>query len=102
MHQRKAKMFELSDAIIALPGGIGTMEELFEAFTWSQLGYHDKPCGVLNVKGYYNHLQEFLQHMVENQFLKQEFKDMLLFDEDPASIIKRLQSFEFPKTLKWH
>ncbi len=102
MHQRKAKMFELSDAIIALPGGIGTMEELFEAFTWSQLGYHDKPCGVLNVKGYYNHLQEFLQHMVENQFLKQEFKDMLLFDEDPASIIKRLQSFEFPKTLKWY
>jgi uncharacterized protein (TIGR00730 family) len=102
MHQRKAKMFELSDAIIALPGGIGTMEELFEAFTWSQLGYHEKPCGVLNVKGYYNHLHEFLQHMVDHGFLKQEFKEMLLFDSNPAAIISRLQSFEFPKMLKWY
>jgi uncharacterized protein (TIGR00730 family) len=95
-------MFELSDAIIALPGGIGTMEELFEAFTWSQLGYHEKPCGVLNVKGYYNHLYEFLQHMVDHGFLKQEFKDMLLFDSNPAAIINRLQAFEFPKMLKWY
>jgi uncharacterized protein (TIGR00730 family) len=102
MHQRKAKMFELSDAIIALPGGIGTMEELFEAFTWSQLGYHEKPCGVLNVKGYYNHLHEFLQHMVDHGFLKQEFKNMLLFDSNPTAIIARLQAFEFPKMLKWY
>lgn len=102
MHQRKAKMFECCDAIIALPGGIGTMEELFEAFTWSQLGYHNKPCGVLNVNGYYNQLEAFLQHMVEHRFLKQEFKDMLLFDENAESLISRLNEFEFPQVLKWY
>lgn len=101
MHQRKAKMFEMADACVALPGGIGTMEELFEAFTWSQLGFHEKPCGVLNVKGFYKPLNHLLQHMVDHQFLKQEFKDMLLFEEDPDALIDRLERFEFPKTLKW-
>lgn len=101
MHQRKAKMFELCDAVIALPGGIGTMEELFEAYTWSQLAFHDKPCGVLNVNGFYNPLNDMLQHMVNHKFLKQVFKDMLLFDTDIESLLHKLETFQFPATLKW-
>ncbi len=102
MHQRKARMFELADAVIALPGGIGTMEELFEAFTWSQLGFHYKPCGVLNVNGYYDKLNEFLQHMVNHQFLKQEFKDMLLFETDAETLLQKLSNYTFPDVLKWY
>ncbi|MCU0422523.1 MAG: TIGR00730 family Rossman fold protein [Bacteroidia bacterium] len=102
MHQRKAKMFELSDACIALPGGIGTMEELFEAFTWSQLGFHHKPCGVLNVSGFYEPLHNLLQHMVDHQFLKQEFKDMLIFNDDAEQLINQLENFKFPQVLKWY
>ncbi len=102
MHQRKAKMFELCDACIALPGGIGTMEELFEAFTWSQLGFHYKPCGVLNVNGFYKPLDDLLQHMVNHKFLKQEFKNMLLFNDDVNTLMNDILSFEFPQTLKWH
>jgi uncharacterized protein (TIGR00730 family) len=90
MHQRKAKMFELSDACIALPGGIGTMEELFEAFTWSQLGFHQKPCGVLNVNGYYNALEQLMQHMVDSGFLKQQHKDQLLFESDEEQLLRKL------------
>jgi uncharacterized protein (TIGR00730 family) len=90
MHQRKAKMFELSDACIALPGGIGTMEELFEAFTWSQLGFHQKPCGVLNINGYYDALHQMMQHMVDSGFLQQRHKDQLLFDTDAEQLLKRL------------
>jgi uncharacterized protein (TIGR00730 family) len=90
MHERKAKMFELSDACIALPGGVGTMEELFEAFTWSQLGFHQKPCGVLNIHGYYDALNRMMQHMVDSGFLLQQHKDQLLFDTDPAELISRL------------
>jgi uncharacterized protein (TIGR00730 family) len=91
MHQRKAKMFELSDACIALPGGVGTMEELFEAFTWSQLGFHFKPCGVLNVKGYYDALNNMMQHMVDTGFLKQLHKDQLLFDTDIESLLQKIK-----------
>jgi uncharacterized protein (TIGR00730 family) len=90
MHQRKAKMFELSDACIALPGGIGTMEELFEAFTWSQLGFHHKPCGVINVNGYYDSLQKLMQHMVDTCFLSQQHNDQLLFDTNEEQLLLRL------------
>ncbi|MES2780810.1 MAG: TIGR00730 family Rossman fold protein [Bacteroidota bacterium] len=92
MHQRKAKMFELSDACIALAGGIGTMEELFEAFTWSQLGFHQKPCGVLNTKGYYNALHQLMQHMVDSGFLKQQHKDQLIFETDEERLLRKLLS----------
>ncbi|MFN7313587.1 MAG: TIGR00730 family Rossman fold protein [Bacteroidota bacterium] len=102
MHERKAKMFQLADACIALPGGIGTMEELFEAYTWSQLGFHDKPCGVLNVNGFYEPLNKLLQHMVDQGFLKQEFKNMLLFANTPNELLQALENFTFPKTLKWY
>jgi uncharacterized protein (TIGR00730 family) len=101
MHERKAKMFELCDACIALPGGIGTMEELFEAFTWSQLGFHYKPCGVLNINGFYQPLDNLLQHMVDHAFLKQDFKDMLLFNDHVDTMLNDLEAFEFPKSLKW-
>lgn len=90
MHQRKAKMFELSDACIAMPGGIGTMEELFEAFTWSQLGFHHKPCGVLNVNGYYDALHRLMQHMVDTGFLKQQHKDQLIFDADEEQLLRKV------------
>ncbi len=101
MHQRKSKIFELADACIALPGGIGTMEELFEAFTWSQLGFHYKPCGVLSTNHFYQPLEVLLQHMVNHKFLKQEFKDMLLFNESPVALLQQLETYEFPQTLKW-
>lgn len=102
MHQRKATMFELADACIALPGGIGTMEELFEAFTWTQLGFHDKPCGVLNVQGFYKPLENLLQHMVDSGFLKQEFKNLLISKDQVDELLDALQNFEMPKVLKWY
>ncbi|MES2560090.1 MAG: TIGR00730 family Rossman fold protein [Bacteroidota bacterium] len=92
MHQRKAKMFELSDACIALPGGIGTMEELFEAFTWSQLGFHEKPCGVLNINGYYDALHQLMQNMVHSGFLKQQHQDQLIFDTDEDQLLRKVLS----------
>ncbi|MCP4722847.1 MAG: TIGR00730 family Rossman fold protein, partial [Desulfobacteraceae bacterium] len=70
MHQRKAMMADLSHGFIALPGGLGTIEELFEALTWAQLGFHKKPCGLLNARGYYDHLSAFLDHTVEEKFVK--------------------------------
>ncbi len=102
MHQRKAKMFELADACIALPGGIGTMEELFEAFTWTQLGFHSKPCGVLNCNGFYEPLLGLLQHMVDQGFLKQEFKNMLISRNGVEAMVDAILEFEMPKVLKWY
>ncbi|GAB1447888.1 TIGR00730 family Rossman fold protein [Bacteroidota bacterium] len=102
MHQRKAKMFELADACIALPGGIGTMEELFEAFTWTQLGFHNKPCGVLNCNGFYEPLHGLLQHMVDQGFLKQEFKNMLISRNGVEELVDAILEFEMPKVLKWY
>ena len=101
MHERKAKMFELSDACLALPGGIGTMEELFEAFTWSQLGFHHKPCGVLNINGYYNSLHALMQHMVDSGFLLQQHKDQLLFEQDVPTLFDVLLSKENEFGSKW-
>src|SRR5512137_947395 len=80
MHERKQKMADLSDAFLALPGGIGTMEELFEVFTWLQLGLHRKPVGLLNVAGFYDHLVEFLTHMRGERFLKPQHFDCLLVE----------------------
>jgi len=87
MHQRKALMAELSDAFIAMPGGIGTMEELFEVLTWSQLGLHVKPCGVLNILGYYEYLLGFLDHQVAEGFLKEEQRNLLQVSEDPLHLL---------------
>jgi uncharacterized protein (TIGR00730 family) len=101
MHERKQQMADLADAFIALPGGIGTMEELFEAFTWQQLGIHVKPVGLLNVAGYYNALMEFLVHMRGQRFLKAEHFDVLLVEESVERLLDRLASFNHRPVAKW-
>lgn len=90
MHERKAMMAELSDAFIALPGGIGTFEELFEILTWAQLGIHHKPCGLLNVAGYYDQLLAFLDHSVREGFLASEHRSLLQVDHGPKALLRRL------------
>jgi uncharacterized protein (TIGR00730 family) len=94
MHERKALMAELSDAFIALPGGIGTLEELFEVYTWAQLGLHQKPCGLLNVEGYYDGIADFLAHAVAERFLREETRELLMIETDAATLIERLHTFE--------
>lgn len=101
MHERKAKMFEESDACIALPGGIGTMEELFEAFTWTQLGFHGKPCGVLNVNGYYDALIALMQHMVTEGFLRAQHQQQLLVDTQPDTLVEQLLQHRPEFGTKW-
>jgi len=96
MHERKAKMFELSDAFIALPGGLGTLEELFEIATWGQLGLHRKPLGLLDVGGYYAHLRAFLAHAVDQGLLAAPHHDLLLFETEPATMVARVQTHEAP------
>ena len=91
MHQRKRLMAEGAHAFVALPGGIGTMEELFEAWTWRQLGYHDQPIGLLNVEGYFEPLLSFVQRMVSEGFLDQGQRDLLLIDDRPDRLLARLQ-----------
>ncbi len=101
MHERKAKMHELADCFLALPGGLGTMEELFEALTWQQLGYHAKPCGILNSGEFYDALLRFLDHLVEENFLKLAHRELVLVDEDPHSLLERIQHAR-PKLIdKW-
>jgi uncharacterized protein (TIGR00730 family) len=101
MHERKALMAELSDAFVAVPGGIGTLEELIEIYTWSQLGIHAKPCGVLNVDGYYDHLAAFLDHAVAAGFLKAEHRAVLSVASEPGELLERLAAY-VPRTVaKW-
>jgi uncharacterized protein (TIGR00730 family) len=101
MHERKTLMFDLSDGFIALPGGMGTIEEVFEILTWAQLGFHTKPCGLLNICGYYDNILAFLDNAVEQQFVRQEHKDMLLVDVDPESLINRFKSYDVIPVEKW-
>jgi uncharacterized protein (TIGR00730 family) len=101
MHARKTIMAERSDACIALPGGIGTLEELFEAWTWTQLGFHRKPCGVLDTLGYFGALVGFLDHSVAEGFLSQTHRDILLVDPDPDALLDRLEQYEPPIVPKW-
>jgi uncharacterized protein (TIGR00730 family) len=101
MHDRKSMMAELSDGFIALPGGIGTLEELFEIWTWAQLGIHDKPCGLLNAEGYFDSLITFLDHAVAEQFVKKAHGSMLLVEENPETLLDRFQSYVPPVIPKW-
>jgi uncharacterized protein (TIGR00730 family) len=94
MHDRKAMMIELADAFIALPGGFGTLEEFFEVLTWAQLGIHQKPCGLLNVDGYYDRLTNFLDHVEEAQFVPSAHRAMIMIDDDPAGLLKRLEKYK--------
>jgi len=89
MHERKAVMAELSDGFIALPGGFGTFEEFFEVLTWQQLGIHTKPCGLLNIKGYYDDLLKFLDHAVDEMFIHKPHNDMILASNEPVDLIEK-------------
>jgi uncharacterized protein (TIGR00730 family) len=101
MHERKTKMNELCDGVIALPGGFGTMEELFEMLTWGQLGLHRKPIGMLNVNGFYDALLELSNAMTSNGFLKAENRDMLLYSDDIADLLLKMEQYQPPATSKW-
>lgn len=101
MHERKAQMAGLSDGFIALPGGIGTLEEMFEVWTWSQLGIHAKPIGLLNAEGFYDGLEAFLNRLVDEAFVKQLHRDILVSDTSAPRLIDRLLSVDVPKVGKW-
>ncbi len=101
MHERKALMAELADAVIALPGGSGTLDELFELFTWSQLGLHRAPIGLLDVASYWQPLLRLLDHMVAERFLRAEYRDMLVVDTDPAALLDRLAAVTYQARDKW-
>lgn len=101
MHERKALMADLADAFIALPGGIGTLEELFEVWTWGQLGFHHKPCGLLNFRGYYRLLEQFLNHAREQGFLRSEHRRMLLTADSIEDLLPLLESYVPPVVEKW-
>lgn len=101
MHERKALMAELSDAFVALPGGWGTIEEIFEALTWGQLGLHRKPCGLLNVAGYYDHLEAFLEHAVDQGFVKPDYRPMIVVETDPRRLLDRFREYRPPDVKKW-
>lgn len=101
MHERKALMAELADAVIALPGGAGTLDELFELFTWNQLGLHRKPIGLLDVADYWQPLLAFLEHAVNERFLRAEHRDTLLLERDAAALLDRLASFKHRARDKW-
>lgn len=103
MHERKALMAELSDGFIALPGGLGTIEEFFEILTWAQLGLHRKPCGLLNVCQYYSGLMTFLNHAADQRFIESEHRSMLLIDEHPDALLDKLAVYQPPAVdkAKW-
>jgi uncharacterized protein (TIGR00730 family) len=101
MHERKALMTDLADGFIALPGGFGTLDELFEALTWLQLGYHGKPVGLLNVAGFFDGLITFLDHARDERFLRPLHRDALCMDENLSTLIGKMQQVEAPDTAKW-
>ena len=101
MHARKTLMAELADGFVALPGGIGTFEEIFEVWTWAQLGFHGKPCGLLNIAGYYDGLTAFLDHAASEQFVRADQRRMLVVETDPAALLDRFASYTPPVLPKW-
>ena len=101
MHERKQLMADLSDGFIALPGGVGTLEELFETFTWLQLGFHDKPVGLLNVAAFYDHLLAFLRHATGEHFLHARHLESLQVGTDAAALLALMADFRAPRVAKW-
>jgi len=100
MHERKALIAELSDGFIAMPGGLGTVEEIFEALTWTQLGIHIKPCGFFNIHNYFDHLLKFLDHMSDQHFVNEKHREMILIDNDPEILLNKLNSYQHPNVDK--
>ena len=101
MHERKEIMADLSDGFIALPGGLGTMEEIFEVLTWAQLGFHKKPCALLNAEGYYDNLTQFLNHAVAEGFVANMHREMLLVEEEPRRLLDSMSTYRAPVVDKW-
>ena len=101
MHERKAMMADLADGFIALPGGWGTLEEIFEILTWAQLGFHDKPCGLLNIEGYYDGLIGFLENSFEQQFVNELYRPMLMKAQEPLALLDQFATYRAPKVRKW-
>ena len=101
MHERKMLMAELSDGFVALPGGIGTLEELFEIWTWAQLGFHNKPCGLLNVEGYYDSLIGFLDHVLAERFVKKEHHALLIVETNSDVLLDRYVNYQPPTVRPW-
>jgi len=101
MHDRKALMAELSDGFIALPGGLGTLEEFFEVLTWAQLGMHQKPCGLLNVYQYFTQLISFIDFAIEQRFVKEAHRALILIDENPESLLEKFKTYQAPRLEKW-
>lgn len=101
MHERKSLLAELSDGFVAMPGGLGTLEELFEIWTWGQLGLHRKPYGLLQVDGFFTPLLAFLDHAVTTGFIGAEHREMLVVDEDPAALIARMESARVLPVPRW-
>lgn len=101
MHERKALMVELADGFIALPGGHGTLDELCEVLTWAQLGIHTKPCGILNVNGYYDALLALFAHAVDEGFLKAIHSDMIVVEPDPSALLARMEKAPAVAVSKW-
>lgn len=101
MHERKAMMADLADGFVALPGGFGTFEEFCEVLTWSQLGFHPKPCGLLNVAGYYDPLLALFDHAVEEGFVPPQHRALVIEETDPARLLDRFAAFSPPTSSKW-
>ena len=101
MHERKARMAAMSDGFLALPGGLGTLEELFEVLTWAQLGLHDKPCGLLNVRGYFDGLLAHLDHSIAEGFLRPESRPLLLVATEPDALLEQLDAYVSPAAGSW-
>jgi len=101
MHARKQMIFDLSDGFVALPGGLGTLEEIFEQLTWTQLGLHRKPCGILNVNGYYDRLLGFLDYSVTQEFIRPEHRDMILVEQSPEVLLTKMTLYHAPHIEKW-
>jgi uncharacterized protein (TIGR00730 family) len=101
MHERKTMMASLADGFVALPGGFGTLEELIEIVTWAQLRFHDKPCGLLNVRGYFDHLLSYLDHAEAEGFLRPENRRMLMVDTNAAALLQQFDRYAVPQVDKW-
>jgi hypothetical protein len=101
MHERKTMMAALSDGFIAMPGGYGTLEEIIEMVTWGQLKFHDKPCGLLNIGGYFDHLLAYLNNATVEGFLRIEHRNMLLCDDTAAGLVQQFEAYSAPKVEKW-